>query len=370
MANNTVCAIGIMSGTSLDAVDAVALSLTDKKPEEPPQIIRTYSEPVSNVLRQQLIDLCQPGDNEIERAGRCHTILGRVYANVARKLIEHLPETLISVIGCHGQTVRHQPSGEAPYTLQLGNGAVIAALTGIPVVTDFRSADMVRGGQGAPFAPFFHKLVFGHPTRCRAVLNLGGIANVTLLPCGEGTVTGFDTGPANGLLDAWIDRHHGLPFDKDGLWASSGQLHPELLEHLLQESYLLQPPPKSTGRELFNIDWLEQMLSTLPYDISSEDVQLTLAHFTAASIAGQIPHDVEEIYCCGGGSKNPLLMNLLSSYCHTEVAQTDAIGFSPEWIEASAFAWMALATLHHRHCTLPSVTGASGSSVAGAIYYP
>ena len=359
-------AIGIMSGTSVDAVDAVLLEV---QTQASTRIRDTVSRPFAKDLREAIVDLMLPGDNEIDRAGLVHTQLGELYAQVASELIP--ANESVEVIGCHGQTVRHRPEGRFPFTLQLGNGAVIAGRTGIPTVTDFRSADIAAGGQGAPFAPFFHHHVFSSSASSRAIVNLGGIANVTLLPReNHGPVTGFDTGPANCLLDLWISRHQDLGCDVGGRWASTGTANEVLLERMLADPYFHRPPPKSTGREHFNEDWLESNLNEADDDLPPEDVQATLTKLTAESISRQIPDHIEEIYLCGGGAANDHLRDVLQQSARRPVSDTSALGIPPQWIEAAAFGWMALSTIRHSPCTLPSVTGAERSSITGAIYYP
>ncbi len=357
-----------MSGTSVDAIDAVLLDITEN---DRPILLSTHSEPFPAQLRETILSLCQPGPNEIDQAGRIHTELGERYAGAALKLIEQCGNPQISVIGCHGQTVRHRPTDVFPFTLQLGNGAVIAQRTGIPTVTDFRSADISLGGQGAPLAPVFHQAVFSDHSKTRAIVNLGGIANITLLPNNPSTaVTGFDTGPANGLMDNWIALHQNQPFDRDGQWGRSGKLNQGLLALMLSDPFFALPPPKSTGREYFNLNWLEQCLSEFGQDIAPMDVQHTLAWLTAQSVANQIGPSVDQIYLCGGGTDNGFLRQILDQICSQDIATTDQLGFPSAWIEASAFAWMAQATINRTPATLASVTGASASSIAGAIYYP
>lgn len=360
-------AIGIMSGTSVDAIDGVVLDVTD---HNQPQLIATHSEPFPDALRKSILRLTSPGENEIELAGCVHTELGEHYASIANTLSELANEVRVSVIGCHGQTVRHRPDGAHPFTLQLGNGAVIAQRTGITTVTDFRSADMAMGGQGAPFAPFFHRTVFTKPGTTRAIVNLGGIANVTLLPGDNNApVIGFDTGPANALLDAWIQKYKDTQFDKDGSWGKSGHLNRKLLDLFLSEPYFAQPAPKSTGRELFNLDWVNSKTQQLDISLSPVDVQRTLGELTARSLTDQLPAEIDEIYLCGGGANNGWLRTLIEEQLSAPVSTTEALGFPHQWIEAAAFAWMAAATLNKKVCTLPSVTGATQSTIAGAVYF-
>ncbi len=360
--------IGIMSGTSVDAIDAALLAVDT---DVPPVLKGTASRPFPVDIQRVILSLMTPGGNEIEQSGRLHAKLGELYADVASELVQRAAPKPVSVIGCHGQTIRHRPDGPYPFTLQLGSGAVIANRTGIPAVTDFRSADMASGGQGAPFAPFFHRVVFSGSVGCRAIINLGGIANITLLP-GEQSqpVIGFDTGPANCLMDGWVQRHLGEPFDESGNWANQGSYHPLLLEHMLADPYFAKPPPKSTGREYFTPEWLEKALWQCGVTVAPEDVQATLAMLVARTISDQLPAAVTEIYLCGGGTANLHLGKLIEKVSGLPVCDTSILGFPPQWIEAAAFGWMAWATLNRYPSTLPSVTGARHPTIAGAIYFP
>lgn len=365
--SRSVGAVGIMSGTSIDGIDGVLLEI----PESGRPLVRaTRSATFPPALQQSIVTLTQPGDNELDLAGRVDIELGQRYADLANALIADAGEITVSVIGSHGQTVRHRPDGEYPFTLQLGSGAVIAHRTGVSTVTDFRSADMAAGGQGAPFAPFFHNAVFRSNTRSRAIINLGGIANVTLLPGDpDAAVWGFDSGPANGLMDAWIQRHCNKPFDRNGEWARAGDLQNALLDRLLDHPYIARPYPKSTGREDFHIGWLDQVLAEFKNKLPAGNIQRTLAQFTATSIGRQIPGEFEEIYTCGGGAKNQYLLELLADTCQRPVATTSDLGFDPGQVEAAAFAWFAARTLGKQTTTLPSVTGASRPTVTGTVYY-
>lgn len=356
-----------MSGTSVDGIDAVLLDVTAP---DTPALIAHRTQAFPEDLRQNIIRLSTPGENEIDLAGSVHTELGELYAEIANALIRGAGDARITVIGCHGQTVRHRPDQKHPFTLQLGNGAVIAQRTGITTVSDFRSADIALGGQGAPFAPFFHSRVFSAPGKTRAIVNLGGIANVTILPAEiDNPVIGFDTGPANALMDGWVQQHLGDHFDKDGAWGKSGNLNQPLLDQLLTDPYFKKSAPKSTGKELFNLNWVEQQIEQVDPSIPAVDVQRTLGELTAMSLVMQLPEDLEGVYLCGGGARNPWLHSLIEKHTQAPVATTEALGFPPQWIEAAAFAWMAALTLRKKTCTLPSVTGASGSTIAGAVYF-
>ena len=356
-----------MSGTSVDGIDAVLLDVTDLND---PALIAHRTHAFPEELRQNILHLSTPGENEIDLAGRVHTELGELYADISNALKKDAGNVRISVIGCHGQTIRHRPNQKHPFTLQLGNGAVIAQRTRIPTVTDFRSADMALGGQGAPFAPFFHSRAFSAPGKTRAIVNLGGIANVTILPADkDDLVIGFDTGPANALMDGWIQQHLDRHYDKDGEWGKTGDLNKALLEEFLSEPYFRKSAPKSTGRELFNLRWIEDRIERVDPSIPAADVQRTLAELTAISLVTQLPGELETVFLCGGGAQNPWLHSLIELHSHAPVTTTEALGFPPQWIEAAAFAWMAALTLNKKTCTLPSVTGASDSTIAGAIYF-
>lgn len=361
--------IGIMSGTSLDAVDIVAIEFTPQI-----QLIASTSVSFPAQLRQDLISLTQPSDNEIERMGKADRELGEFYAqSVNQFLTTHsIDEKNVVAIGCHGQTIRHRPDLTHYFTLQIGNANVIAHQTGITTVADFRRRDMAAGGQGAPLVPAFHQAVFSSTTYDRLIINIGGMSNITALPH-DGSVTGFDTGPGNILLDAWINKHHQKDFDENGKWASQGQINNSLLNALLQEPYFNMPPPKSTGRELFNLQWLEEKINMLPEKISPEDVQATLVELTTVSIGETVQehfNSFNEIYICGGGAHNTFLMQRLEALLHPRiVASTQTLGMDPRWVEASAFAWLAKQTMEKKTGNVPSVTGASSGVILGAVYY-
>lgn len=356
-----------MSGTSLDGVDAVLASFSA---HGAPTLLQAIHLSFPPALREELLALTQPGDNEIERAGRASLQLSCLYAEAVSRLLEagRVDPAAVAAIGAHGQTVRHRP--EAGFTVQLGAPALLAELTGIAVVADFRSRDLAAGGHGAPLVPAFHAAAFaaGHP---RAVVNIGGIANVSGLPA-RGTqvsVRGFDCGPGNLLLDAWIQRHQGLAFDRDGAWGEDGRVDQALLARLLADPYFDQSPPKSTGREHFNLGWLDARLTG---GEAPQDVQATLVALTATAIAQAIARWAPEsfdVLVCGGGARNAALMRSLAARCgERAVTGTDAHGIAPEHVEALAFAWLAYAHLEHLAGNLPEVTGARGPRVLGALY--
>lgn len=355
-----------MSGTSLDGVDAV---LAEIAPTGQARLLRSHYLPYPESLRMQLLALHRPQPNEIHLAAVAANELARLYAAAVLGLLNGTTTQDVSAIGSHGQTLRHRPADG--YTLQIGNAALLAELTGIPVVADFRSRDIAAGGQGAPLVPAFHAQALRHPGVHRVIANIGGIANITDLP-GEGTVRGWDTGPGNMLLDAWIRRHSGANFDRDGDWGARGTVHFPLLQILADHPYLRLRPPKSAGREEFNLDWLDTLLNTLDEPIEPRDVQATLLEFTAASLCDAINREcagAQEVYVCGGGARNAALMSRIKTGLPgLTVATTSALGIDPDWMEALAFAWLARQTLHHAAGNLPSVTGARGERVLGAIY--
>ena len=358
--------VGLMSGTSLDGVDAV---LAEIGPAGQVRLLHTHYLPYADSLRAQLLALHAPQPDEIHLAALAANRLARLYADAVRALLDGIPPGNVRAIGCHGQTLRHRPADG--YTLQIGNAALLAELTDIPVVADFRSRDIAAGGQGAPLVPAFHAQALQHPQVHRVIANIGGIANVTDLPV-NGRVRGWDTGPGNMLLDAWIKRHRDAHYDRDGAWATSGTVHPRLLAMLTQHAYLQIPPPKSAGREQFNLDWLDATLGSLNETIDPADVQATLLEFTATSLADAVKREcggAQELYVCGGGAHNGALMQRVRVHLpNIKVATTADLGVDPDWVEALAFAWLARQTLHHAPGNLPAVTGARGERILGAIY--
>jgi anhydro-N-acetylmuramic acid kinase len=354
--------IGIMSGTSLDGVDAVLADFNDGVPS----IIGTHFQPYPDDLRAELLSLQDSGEDELHRSALLSIRVTELYASAVDKLISAngIPE--IVAIGCHGQTVRHYP--EQGYSIQLVNGALLAEKTGICSITDFRSRDIAAGGEGAPLVPAFHESCFRDASASRAIVNIGGIANVTFLPS-KGPISGFDTGPGNLLMDAWVQRHLAQAYDRDGAFAASGSANAGLLEALLADPYFARTPPKSTGRDHFNMAWLQSFTIA---GIEPRDIEATLAELTAASIAASIRGfcaDAKEIYVCGGGAHNGHLMSRISSRLQGRtLASTERIGMSPDWVEALAFAWLARCTIERIPGNAPVVTGARGPRVLGAIY--
>ncbi len=359
--------IGLMSGTSTDGADGVLASFHGN---ERPQIISFASRPMPPGLRQNLLDLNQAGSNELERAAIASCELADLYTDVVRDLLQqaNLAASQVEAIGAHGQTVRHRP--ELGFTLQLNAPARLAENTGIAVVADFRSRDVAAGGQGAPLVPAFHEAMFAGDHTVTA-LNLGGIANVSILRPGH-DVIGFDTGPANVLLDLWCLTHTGKPYDEDGAWSAGGNIHPLLLQTLLEhEPWLQLPPPKSTGRDLFNQQWLQARLEGFA-SISPQDVQATLRAFTAQTVAQAIQAhaaDCQTLIVCGGGTGNrALLRELASRLPGVQLSTSDAYGIPSQSMEALAFAWLAHAFLTGHKAGTPSVTGARHKTILGCLY--
>lgn len=356
--------IGIMSGTSLDGIDTALLDFSGSTPK----LLGKYYQAYPPELQDKLMALHHPALNELHQAQLVANELAHRYANATKQLLASanvIPEQ-ISAIGCHGQTIRHCP--DSGYTLQLCNAALLAELTGITVVNDFRSRDIAAGGQGAPLVPAFHHKMLRHPNIHRVIVNIGGISNLTNLAPDQAT-SGFDCGPGNLLMDAWIKRHLGKTYDKDGTWANSGTVIPVLLQTLLDEPYMLAQPPKSCGRDLFNIHWLEQKLHG---NENPADVQATLLAFTGQAISDAILRHcpgTEEIYLCGGGSHNlALVTHLKQALPKCLIQLSDQLGIEADWLEAIAFAWLAQQTLQGNCANLPEATGARHPCILGAIY--
>jgi anhydro-N-acetylmuramic acid kinase len=356
--------IGLMSGTSLDGVDAVLAAGGSRRLRR----VAAAHLPIAARLRGRLLALNLSGHDELHRSALLANELAALYARAALGLLRRagVGRRDVAAIGCHGQTIRHRP--ELGYTLQLVNGALLAELTGMTVVTDFRARDVAAGGEGAPLAPAFHRACFHHARKNRAILNVGGFANLTCLPA-RGRVTGFDCGPGNSLLDAWIHACRGAPYDRNGAWAARGRVDRRLLGRLLAHPFFRRPPPKSTGRDMLNLAWVERALKGTERAV---DVQATLLELTAAAIAQAVQAHgprLEELYVCGGGARNGALMARLAVLLpRTRVATTQALGIAPEHVEALAFAWLARAALQRAPGNVPSVTGARAGRVLGAIY--
>ena len=375
MRNHT---IGLMSGTSLDGADGVLVDFSGDRP----LIVAAASAPFTEAFRAELLALNSPGDNELHRAALAGNELAAVYAKVVAALLHPsngIGTDRVLAIGAHGQTVRHQPQRRSTgpagsgYTLQLNNPALLAELTGLDVVADFRSRDVAAGGQGAPLVPAFHQGVFGRADATVAVLNLGGISNLSVLPPAASAlpVLGFDCGPGNALMDAWCMQHTVQPFDAGGAWAASGRLLPALLASLLDEPYFSLPIPKSTGRDLFSPTWLADKLRPFAAE-QAVDIQNTLTEFTVfACVAGVSSYGKEskELIVCGGGAFNVhLLERLQAGLPWLRVSTSEQHGLPPLQVEAAAFAWLARRMIERRPGNLPSVTGAAGLRVLGALY--
>jgi anhydro-N-acetylmuramic acid kinase len=401
--------IGLMSGTSLDGVDGVLLQWQDGAPRgvsaehdvspsllsdtRQLKVLQHVFQPFDAEFRAELLSLNTPGHNELHRAALAGNRLARAYAKVVHALLNESGKQAndIQAIGAHGQTVRHRPlefdadpsTGQSAvgYTLQLNNPALLAELTGIDVVAEFRTRDLAAGGQGAPLVPAFHAEIFGASTHTVAVVNIGGISNISILKNASEQnsigaanihsplISGFDCGPGNALMDHWVHLHQGQEFDANGAWAAQGQVIPALLQSLLAEPFLHQTPPKSTGRDLFNPTWLQQHLQT---EFAAVDVQATLCEFTAMVIANDLKrhaNDAKQLWVCGGGALNGHLMSRLKVHAPSvQVGSTEAHGFPPLQVEAAAFAWLAAKAMKRETGSLESVTGARGARVLGAIY--
>ncbi|MFF5867131.1 anhydro-N-acetylmuramic acid kinase [Pseudomonas sp. NPDC012596] len=357
--------LGVMSGTSLDGLD---IALIDQGGQL--ELLATHYVPMPSDLRQQLLDLCASGPDEIARAALAENRWASLAGEGIQQLLakQGLPAHAIRAIGSHGQTIRHEPA--RGFTVQIGNPALLAELTGISVVADFRRRDVAAGGQGAPLVPAFHETLFSHLGQRLAVLNVGGFSNLSLIEHDK-PVHGFDCGPGNVLLDAWIERKHRQAYDADGAWAASGIVQADLLSTLLSDPFFAGSGPKSTGREVFNLAWLDGHLARLPH-YRDQDVQATLLELTAQSIIESLRNaqqGTEALLVCGGGARNGALMARLGELLpDAQVASTGAHGVDPDWVEAMAFAWLAHCCLEGIAANRPSVTAAKGLRVLGAIY--
>jgi anhydro-N-acetylmuramic acid kinase len=357
--------LGLISGTSADGIDAALVSF-----ERAPRLLAARTYPYPTDLRDEILRVSQQdGALTLDAFGCLDHRIGRAFADAAAGLLGGMPDARVVAIGSHGQTLRHRPGGPDPFTLQAGDPSLISERLRVPVVADFRRRDLAAGGQGAPLAPAFHADVLASSDQDRAVLNLGGIANLTLLPR-RGAVHGFDCGPANGLMDAWTQTHGGQPYDAGGAWAASGRCDPGLLSTLFADPFFAAPPPKSSGRDQFHLGWLAARLGDRPR--AAEDVQATLLELTARSCVDALRRSqpgVQRLLVCGGGVHNSRLMQRLGELlAPVAVESTAALGIDPDFVEAMAFAWLARETLAGRPGNLPSVTGAAGRRVLGALY--
>jgi len=364
--------IGLISGTSMDAVDAV---LVEFAADAPMRVVATCAQTLDEDLRQELLDLSQGSTGlALAKLGELDYRVAQVFADAALRVLDHagMGAQDVRAIGSHGQTLYHAPDAAYPFSLQIGDPNIIAARTGITTVADFRRRDLALGGQGAPLVPAFHHALFYSDSENRCVVNIGGIANITLLAKDGTRVTGFDTGPGNALLDQWAAAHLGKPFDEEGRWARTGHVLEMLLQQLANDPFFRRPPPKSTGREYFSPGWLRRQLEALTTPPSPADVQRTLCELTAQTIASAIdrfgPGD-ERVLLCGGGARNPVLAEAIAqALAPRPVTRTDDYGLQADWVEGCAFAWLAMRTINGQPGNLPAVTGAREAAVLGGVY--
>ena len=362
-----------MSGTSLDGIDAVLALFGSRRVE----LHAVLFAPYTDSIRTALLPIVTGKSADIETVAKLDVEIGSLYAETANALIKTagIARKQVKAIGMHGQTIRHRPNSQPRFTLQIGDPNILVEETGITTVADLRRRDLAAGGQGAPLVPAFHRWLFQNYETDRAVLNIGGIANLTLLPADPlQPILGFDSGPGNGLMDDWIKKHLGERFDHAGAWALSGEAAPSLLNTLLAYDYFDISPPKSTGREEFNLDWLTHLTGSALTEISSEDIQATLCSLSALTIAQALSRfgpKTSELFVCGGGVHNKALMNMLHENVssHITVSTTDILGLHPNWVEATAFAWLARQTLSQQTGNLASVTGARGKRILGGVYF-
>lgn len=369
--------LGMMPGTSLDGVDLALVDFFEK-----PNLVASAFVPMPEDLRANLAELLKSGETSLQKLGEIDHHLGVLYADCVNDFLvkNQLEASQITAIGCHGQTVWHAPQGNFPFTMQIGDMNIVAARTGITTVGDFRRKDMAMGGQGAPLVPAFHEAVFARPNQFTVVLNIGGISNISVLDPKSETI-GYDVSVGNALMDSWIEKHLGKRYDKNAEWAKTGEVISELLAEMLSEPFLQLPPPKSTGRELFNLAWLEKQFANLTAkspassvaNFKPEDIQYTLAEFTAQSITRELSQWKNEpnkvLLVCGGGARNPLLMerfNVLLPDWH--VGTTNDYGVDVDYVEAAAFAWLAFQRMENLPSNMPSVTGASQAVSLGVIF--
>ena len=358
--------IGVMSGTSLDGIDIALIEQSTHT-----ELRAHHYQPMPEALRNQLLALCSSGPDEIRRSAQAEQAWVHLVAAGILQLLsqQRLDPKQIRAIGSHGQTIRHEPA--QGFSTQIGDPNLLAELTGIDVIADFRRRDLAAGGQGAPLVPAFHQALFSQTAKPLAVLNVGGFSNLTLLGEQPDQVHGFDCGPGNVLLDAWISHCQGLNFDRNGDWAASGQPIPELLERFLAEPFFSQSGPKSTGRELFNLEWLKRHLTQLP-QYAEADVQATLLELTAQCCTRALREaqaDCQTLLLCGGGAHNLALLKRLQALLpKVQVSTSDAFGVSADWMEAMAFAWLAHCFIQRIPANRPAVTGARGLRVLGALY--
>lgn len=352
----------------MDAIDAVLVDLTADRP----QLLATHTEPLSPDMQMRLANLAESVQVKVDDLLQADIELGEQFANAANAVVAkgNTPPHNVRAIGSHGQTIRHRPQKAIRATLQIGDPNVIAERTGMLTVADFRRRDMAAGGQGAPLTPTFHSVAFASPDEVRAIVNIGGVANITLLDPTQQDIIGFDSGPGNSLMDRWVEKHRREPFDNQGTWGRAGTLVEELLRKMLLEPYFQYPPPKSTGRELFNLNWIEQQVSNKAYP--TQDVQRTLCELTARTINEAIAKsapNTKRIIIAGGGVRNALLLERLEKLApDAQICSSADYGVDPDWLEAIAFAWLAKRRLDGQSANMSSVTGADGARVLGGIF--
>ncbi len=362
--------IGLLSGTSLDAIDAAIISFANNKPK----IIDQVNYTIPNEIKQKCLIITETGNCNIDELGTLDHMLGIAFANSVMALLKKssLEANYITAIGCHGQTIRHMPNTHYPFTLQIGDPNIIAHKTGITTISDFRRRDIAAGGQGAPLAPAFHHYAFHSKTENRFVINIGGISNLSFIPKDSlGPTAGFDTGPGNCLLDYWAQTSFNVKFDQDGAIARNGHCLNNLLNKLLSDNYFSLPYPKSTGREYFNPQWLTEKLNLVSIgDYAPEDILTTLTHLTAKSIVTAIEQidSSASVYICGGGAENIFLINIINQYLNKEIKTTTTLGMHPQWVETALFAWLAKQTIEGKSANHPKTTGAKQSVILGCIY--
>ncbi|RDH83125.1 MAG: anhydro-N-acetylmuramic acid kinase [endosymbiont of Galathealinum brachiosum] len=364
--------IGLMSGTSMDGIDAALVEFKNSQIK----LVSSHSHPIPKSLKKSLRQLSLDStEASIDMLGEADTHLGLVFAEAVKSLLNEagIKAEQITAIGSHGQTIRHRPDLQHNFSMQIGDANRISYLTGITTVADFRRKDMAAGGEGAPLAPAFHQQVFHSEKENRAILNIGGISNITFLPKDDTLKCfGFDTGPGNMLMDAWIQKHKNKSYDNNGLWAASSTPNQTLVNALMQDAFISTKPPKSTGREHYHLDWLEQQLQQEHCELDENQIQASLCQFTSDSIIYAIENflpEIDTLIVCGGGAHNSNLMNHLSEkLMQIRLASSEDYGIHPDWVEAIAFAWLAKQTINNKPGNLPAVTGAETAIVLGAIY--
>ncbi len=362
--------VGLISGTSIDAIDCVLVSFSGNTPS----LEATYTHKYESSLRENIFTLCEHDQVSLKLLGETDIAVGLTFADAVAQLLtqEGIDAGHISAIGSHGQTVYHKPQPPLSFTLQIGDPNTIAFKTGITTVADFRRKDMAAGGQGAPLASLFHRFYFSSTDKSRVIVNLGGIANISIIAEGQDHL-GYDTGPASVLMDYWINKHQQMTFDQQGEWAKQGSVNHDLLELLLDEPYFAESEPKSTGREYFNGDWLEAKLAKLNEILDAADVQATLLELTASTVATEIENQLvpEQVLICGGGAHNLALVNrIVELLPESQIKTTETLGLAPDWVEAVTFAWLAQQRVEEIPIDTCTVTGASKPVILGGIYLP